>query len=114
MDTATLNNWRELIKRLLTELATIPYAIGPELSKQTVFDACTDNYLVLVQGWDNMQRMHGCLAHVQLIDGKIWIQQDGTEYGIATKLLAAGVPKARIVLGFKAPQRREHTGFAVA
>ncbi len=39
---------------------------------------------------------------------------DGTEYGLANELLDAGVPKDRIVLGFKRPQTREHTGFAVA
>ncbi len=114
MDTATLNRWRQLIKRLLIELANIPYATYPELSKKTIFDEPSDNYLVLVQGWDAMQRMHGCLVHVEIVDDKIWIQQDGTEYGIATELLAAGVPKGNIVLGFKSPQRREHTGFAVA
>ena len=114
MDTETLNGWRDLIKRLLTELAEIPYATGDELTKKTVFDETSDQYLVLVQGWDDARRMHGCLAHLEIIDGKIWVQQDGTEYGIATELLAAGVSKTNIVLGFKSPRSRHHTGFAVA
>ena len=43
-----------------------------------------------------------------------WIQQDGTEDGIATDLMVAGIPKERIVLGFKRPESRKYTEFAVA
>jgi hypothetical protein len=51
---------------------------------------------------------------VEIIDGKIWIHRDGTEEGIASELLKAGIPKERIVLGFKSPRMRKHTGFAMA
>ncbi|BAY29391.1 fdxN element excision controlling factor protein [Nostoc carneum NIES-2107] len=37
-----------------------------------------------------------------------------TEEGVASDLLAAGVPKEDIVLGFRHPKIRQHTGFAVA
>jgi hypothetical protein len=49
-----------------------------------------------------------------LIDGKCWIQRDGTETGIAHDLEAAGIPKDRIVLGFRPPEVRPLTGYAVA
>ena len=39
---------------------------------------------------------------------------DDTEEGVATDLLEAGVPKEDIVLGFRHPKVRQHTGFAVA
>ena len=35
------------------------------------------------------------IVHIRLIDGKIWIQYDGTEEDIVTELLEAGVPKAQ-------------------
>ncbi|NES83455.1 MAG: XisI protein [Moorea sp. SIO2B7] len=41
-------------------------------------------------------------------DGKIWIHYDGMEDGITDELVAAGVPKDRIVLAF------HHTGYAIA
>lgn len=44
---------------------------------------------------------------------KIWIQRDGTGIGIANELIAAGVPKEDIILGFNAPYKREFTDFAV-
>ncbi len=68
----------------------------------------------MILGRENVKRVHGCLAHVDLINGKIWIQRDGTEAGIADELIRAGVPKEQIVLGFRSPERRKLTELAVA
>ena len=54
------------------------------------------------------------LQNIRLIDGKIWIRYDGTEEGVATELLEAGVPKGHIVLGFRHPSERKYSGLAVA
>ncbi|HBY77183.1 MAG TPA: XisI protein, partial [Cyanobacteria bacterium UBA11148] len=53
------------------------------------------------------------LLHIDIIDGKLWIQHDGTEEGIADELVAAGVTKDSIVLGFKSVERRKLTELAV-
>jgi hypothetical protein len=68
-----------------------------------------DDYL----GWQERTRIYDYIVHVDIKDGKIWIQRDGTEIGIANELVRAGVPKHDIVLGFKAPYKRPFTGFAV-
>ncbi len=109
MDTGTLNEWRQIIKKILAELAAIPFPEVVNLKAKTVFDESADIYMVLVEGWQDVKRLHGCLAHVEINDGKIWIQQDGTEDGVANELLAAGIPKDRIVLAFKSPQTRAHS-----
>ena len=116
MDAATLNEWRRLIKKLLTELAAIPHSGNVAPKAKTVFDESADAYLVVVEGWDDVLRLHGCVAHLEIRSDKIWILLDGTEYGLATELLAAGVAKDHIVLGFKSPSSRAQlqTGFAVA
>ena len=57
--------------------------------------------------------MYGVVLHVDIIDGKIWVQQDGTEAGIANQLVELGVPKQDIVLGFDPPMMRDLTDFAV-
>jgi XisI protein len=49
-----------------------------------------------------------------MIDERVWIQLDNTEDGIAEELIAAGIPKQDIVLGFHEPEIRPYTGFAVA
>ena len=59
------------------------------------------------------KRIHGNLLHIDIKNGKIWIQHDGIEEGIAKELLEMGVPKEDIVLAFYPPYKRPHTGFAV-
>jgi hypothetical protein len=54
------------------------------------------------------------VLHIDIIDGKIWIQHDGTTDGAAETLVAAGVPQEAIVLGFQPPERRKLTAFAPA
>jgi hypothetical protein len=109
----SLTQYRQIIKRILTAHTKIPYSFG-DLQSVTVFDTKADRYLLLAEGWEKRRRIHDCLIHIAIIDGKIWIQEDGTEYGVAQELLDAGVPKEKIVLGFKSPALRKYTEFAVA
>ena len=114
MDTGTLNHCRRTIKRILTDVAAIPFPQVVTMTAKTVFDETSDVYLVVVEGWQDVRRLHGCLVHVEIKGNKIWVQQDGTEDGVIADLLAAGIPKDCIVLGFKSPQSRAHTQFATA
>jgi hypothetical protein len=114
MDPATLNHWRRTVKEILAKLAAIPFPDVLTMTAKTVFDEANDIYLVVVEGWQDVRRLHGCLVHVEIKGDKIWIQQDGTEDGVAADFLRAGIPKQSIVLGFKSPQSRAHTDFAVA
>ncbi len=81
---------------------------------ETVFDRERDRYLVVAVGWDGHHHVDSTLVHVDIRDGKLWIQQDQTEDGVAPDLVAAGVPRDRIVLAFKSPARRVVTGYAVS
>ena len=108
----TIETYRAIVEQVLAEYAQIPYAYG-EIQTQTIFDRTGDHYLLVNVGWDE-GRVHGCLVHIDIIDGKLWIQRDGTEDGIANELVKAGVPKEHIVLGFRSLELRKHTEFAVA
>jgi len=92
----TLNNYRQIIQKILTEYSQLPYAYG-ELERQLIID----------------QTVHGCLVHIDIINDKIWIQRDGTEYGIANELVNAGIPKNQIVLAFQPADIRQYTEFAI-
>lgn len=106
-----IDAWRDLIERLLTERANLPYA-NKDLHSRVVFDRARDSYLVVEVGWQGSERQHGIHLHLDIIDGRVWIQFDGTEHGIAYDLMDGGVPKDRIVLGFKPPRWRTASGFA--
>lgn len=106
-------DWRALIERTLTEQVRIPVSHG-DIKLYTVFDREGDHYLVMAVGWDGTQRVHAPLLHVDILDGKLWIQHDGTETGIASEFVAAGVPRSSIVLAFKHPSRRKFSDYAAA
>jgi hypothetical protein len=107
----TLEKYRGTVQDIIKKYAEIPYSYG-NIQSQTVFDRDADHYLLMIAGREGVRRVHGCLVHIDIIGGKIWIQRDGTEDGIAEELLKAGIPKDRIVLGFRSPEMRKHTQFA--
>ena len=84
-----------------------------ENSSQIIFDTEHHHYQLLQLGWrDELKRILHIIAHVDIIDGKIWVQRDFTEPSIADQLLAKGVPNTDIVLGFHPPYKRSYTDFA--
>ena len=109
----TLERYRDMIVNILDEYRQIPYAYG-DIHTEAVYDRSNDRYLLVNVGWDRGRRVHGSLVHIDIIDGKIWIQRDGTEQGIANELVSAGIPRDRIVLGFRPAEVRPYTEFAVA
>lgn len=110
---ASLDTYRQIVETILTEYTQIPYAYG-DIQTEAVFDRTHDRYLLVNVGWDNGKRMHGCLVHIDMINGKLWIQRDGTEHGMAKEFVMAGIPKDHIVLGFRPAEVRQHTEYAVA
>src|SRR5579871_2741034 len=101
----------EIIEQTLCELARF-YASNEKSRTLMAFDREHGQFLLI--DWDGYRRIHRVWAHVELRDGKIWIHEDGTEEGIANLLVAAGVPRDRIVLVFHTPSLRAATDFAVA
>lgn len=106
-------NWyRQLIQELMTERAKLRAPNDP-VQSQLIFDRESDHYQLVNAGWkNNNTRIYGCLWHVDIIDGKIWVQHDGAEDAIADQLVAKGVPSQEIVLAYHAPHVRQYTEFA--
>ena len=110
---ADINHYRQLVQDLLQEYSNIR-ANNEEVEAEAIFDTQRDRYQVVHVGWSNKRRVYGCILHLDIKDGKIWIQHDGTEGGIALELVDRGVPKQDIVLGFHSPFKRQFTEFAVS
>jgi hypothetical protein len=72
-----------------------------------ILDKERDRYLVLHSGWRNDYRFYGCAIHLDLIDGKVWIQQNSTEVMVDQDLEKLGVSPKDIILGFRSPEVRE-------
>lgn len=101
-----------LIKQVLSEYVAY-FKQGGLTTLRLLFNDDEQTYLVLNIGWRDDRYQHNILVHIDLIDQQIWIQKDDTERGIATALVEAGVPKSDIVLGFRHPDVRQYTDFAI-
>jgi hypothetical protein len=109
----TLNEYRQIIRKLINDYAQYQPANG-DVQVEVVIDEEHDHYELMYAGWGGLHRIHGSVIHIDIREGKIWIQHDGTEDGIANELVKSGVPHEHIVLAFKHPNVRHHTDFAVA
>ncbi|MEH2421652.1 MAG: XisI protein [Nostoc sp.] len=107
-----VEQYRQIIQQLILERAKRGLSLE-EMETQAILDTERDHYLLLHTGWRGNRRTHGCSLHLDIKDGKIWIQHDGTEVGIATQLLELGIPKEDIVLAFHSPYMRQFTEFAI-
>lgn len=110
---ADLTIYRTIIEQVLRQYTKVPYAYG-DVESKLILDHENDNYLLLAIGWEGIKRVHGTVVHIEISDGKVWIQQDGTEEGVTDELLARGIPADQIVLGFHPAEYRQYTGLAVA
>ena len=79
-----------------------------------IADKENHRYQVVTIGWEGKKFIHDCPMHLDIIDGKIWIQRNMTEVELDDELAVFGVPKSDIVLGFLSPKMREYTDFAMA
>jgi hypothetical protein len=103
--------FRKIIQEILREYSQYRPAQG-DVQIEVIIDEAQDHYELIYAGRNGIYRIHGSVLHVDIRNGKVWIQHDGTEEGIAEKLVDSGIPRDRIVLAFKPPEVRPHTGFA--
>jgi XisI protein len=106
-----VERYREIVSRIIKEYASHKPSHG-EIEAEAIIDREHDHYEVMHVGWDRHRRVHGSVVHIDIKDGKVWLQYDGTNQPVADELLAAGVPKEDIVLAFHPAKVRPLTGFA--
>ena len=110
--------FRQIIEKILNEHAEFYRRVNAQKSEEnmveTVFDHERNSYVLFNIAWEKHERTYYPVVHLDIINGKIWIQKDTTEEGIATDLENAGIPKDKIVLAFHSPSMRKYSEYAVA
>ena len=104
--------YRLIVSRLIEEYASYQPSHG-QIETEAIVDRVKDHYEVMHVGWDGSRRIHGSVVHIDIIDDKVWIQYDGTSRPVADELVAEGIPREDIVLGFHPAEVRQYTDFAV-
>lgn len=77
-----VNKYRQEVQAFLRDFT------ADDPNTQVVFDTERDRYLAIHNGWHNDARTYGCAMHLDIIDGKVWIQHNSTEIAIASSLCA--------------------------
>ncbi|MEQ8538651.1 MAG: XisI protein [Coleofasciculus sp. D1-CHI-01] len=109
---AKLDQYREIVQKLLQDYAAFSRN-DQEVETELIFDTTRDHYQLVHIGWQGERRIYGCILHLNIKDGKIWLQHNGTENDIAAELVEMGIPKSDIVIGFYSPFKRQFTEYAV-
>jgi hypothetical protein len=110
---AAVNPFADVVEHILDAYTKIPYAHG-QMTCEAIVDRPRGRFVLITLGWDDDERVHHVLVHIDIVGDKLWIQTDNTEHGVAPELVQAGVPKSQIVLAFRPPEVRKHTDYAVA
>jgi hypothetical protein len=108
-----LAHYRTILRDLILKYASYKPSVG-DVEVEAVIDEEKGHFELMNSGWVNGSRVHGSVIHLDIRKGKIYVQYDGTNVGIANELVQAGIPKEDIVLAFKHPDIRQHTGYAIA
>ncbi|MDM8522724.1 element excision factor XisI family protein [Desulfococcaceae bacterium HSG8] len=72
----TLNDYRKIIEKVLENYLNISYANG-EIENEIILDRMNDRYVVMSLGWENVRRIHGCIIHIDIIDGMSGYKETG-------------------------------------
>ena len=103
--------YRAIVLKIVAEYASYVPSHG-RIESEAIVDRDRDHYEVMHVGWDGARRVHGCVIHLDIRGGKVWVQHDGTSRPVADELIEAGIPREDIVLGFHPEEVRGLTAYA--
>ncbi|MCC3410266.1 MAG: XisI protein [Microcoleus sp. PH2017_29_MFU_D_A] len=108
-----LAQYRQYVQTLITRYAEDDVS-DDEVEVQLICDTERDHYQWMNVGWEHLNRIYRSIIHIDIKDGKIWLQQNLTDQNPAEELVAMGVPREDIVLGLQPPYKRPYTDYGVA
>jgi XisI protein len=112
-NSAKMAEYQRIVTAILLKLAQ-PQTIGGEIQTIPVFDELRHHYQILDIGWDvSGRRVFHPIVHVDLIDEKVWIQENTTDSDIAEAFVMEGIERSCIVLGLYSRSHRELSCYAV-
>ena len=107
-----IERYRQIVRRLIDDYASYKPAYG-DIRTEAVVDREHDHYEVIQVGWNGDRRVHGSIIHIDIRNGKVWIEHNGTDARLGEEMNAAGIPSTDIVLGFQPVDVRPLTSFGV-
>ena len=111
MDKVETYEW--IIIDLLNGYATTWESSHRAITNQVIADRDSHHYQLVRFGWINHEEyLHNCLFHIDIIEDKVWIQENRTDISIAEDLVEMGVSKEDIVLGMLPAELRKDSEYS--
>lgn len=107
------NEYRTIVKSVFQEVAAMTPS-AENVRTELVCDETIGHYHLGEIGWQEKKRIDNVFLHADVMDGKVWVQHDGTDLTLVEMLEREGIPKEHIVLAFHSPDERIYTGYAVS
>jgi XisI protein len=107
-----IKQYEAAILSILNEYAKFKYA-NVDGKNYLIADKENRRYQLVTIGWERQKFIHSCVMHFDIIEGKIWVWQNNTEWEVGDMLHAKGIPKSDIVPGFFTPSMRAYTEYAL-
>src|SRR5689334_455924 len=105
------DEYRSIVKQILQEVAEMTPS-DENVRTELICDDAQGHYQLGQVGWEGNRRIDHVYLHIDVCDGKVWLQHDGTNLVIVDDLERAGIPKDHIVLAFHPPKLRAYTEYA--
>ncbi len=105
--------YKKKIKEVLGNYSQINQTSNDPIHTYFIADDQNGQYLLIDSGWQGEERFYSNYLHISLINEKLRIERDLTDYDFVAELLEKGIPKEDIILEFQAPSKRVYSGFAV-
>lgn len=80
----------------------IPYGMN-NVRNQIIADRENGHYQLVRLGWDEGAHIHYTVFHFDIIDGKVWVQENRTDLPIIDELEGFGISSEDLVLNFWQP-----------
>ncbi|MFN0035808.1 MAG: XisI protein [Saprospiraceae bacterium] len=109
-----IEKYQQIILELLEEYAAIPSSYPTSLRDEVVADTVRNHFQLITLGWEGARFVYEVVFHFDILDDKVWIQQNNTEANLAEELVERGIPKSDVVIGFQPLAVRAMTDYATA
>lgn len=109
-----ITQYKKIARQLIEQYGATDQNAGEDVQTAIVTDDQHGHYILLNLGWQDNHRTYFPYLHLDVRNGKIFVEKNHTEIAIAKELERLGVSKDDIVLAFHAPYKRQFSGYAVA
>ena len=109
-----IEQYEKIIVSTLREYADAFNQHKSPVEAKVIADYAGKHFQLLNCGWQNDTYQFYVIFHFDILNDKVWVQENRTDVIIARELVEQGVDRKDIVLGLQFPELREDSGYAVA